>query len=302
MPSVPRHPSTALKALLLGLASLVGGAAMAIDVSALWTYSDPALSEQRFEQALVGASADDAFILRTQIARTWGLRGDFERARALLASLDAELPQRSAEAKVRHALELGRTYASTVHSPEALTAEQRERARALYLQAFETAKAAQLDFLALDALHMMVMVETDPADQLAWDLKGIAYMEQSMQPDARKWEGSLRNNVGHANRLLGNYDEALRQFRLSLAAHEREGRPANVRIAHWMIARTLRDMKRYDEALAIQLRLEREFATAGEDDPYVFEELEQLYRATGDVVRADRYAERLRAARQRERQ
>jgi hypothetical protein len=38
----------------------------------------------------------------------------------------------------------------------------------------------------------------------------------------------------------------------------------NVRIAHWMIARTLRDMKRFDEALAIQLRLEREWAAAGD--------------------------------------
>jgi tetratricopeptide (TPR) repeat protein len=275
---------------------------MAIDVAPLWNYSDPALSEQRFEQALVGAPVDDAFLLRTQIARTWGLRGDFARARAVLASLEAELPERSAEAKVRHALELGRTVASPAHPPESQTAAQRERARIDYRRAFETAKAAQLDFLAIDALHMMVMVDTGPADQLAWNVKAIAYMEQSTQPDARKWEGSLRNNVGHANRLLGNYEEALRQFHLSLAAHEREGRAANVRIAHWMIARTLRDMKRFDEAIAIQLRLEREWAVAGEDDPYVFEELEQLYRATGDAVQADRCAERLRASRQRERQ
>jgi tetratricopeptide (TPR) repeat protein len=275
---------------------------MAIDLSALWTFSDPALSEQRFQHALIGASADDAFVLRTQIARTWGLRGDFERARAILVPLEAELEQRSPEGQVRYALELGRTYASPAHPPETQTREQRERAGPLYLQAFETAKAAQLDSLAIDALHMMVMVDTDPADQLAWNYKAIAYLEQSKQPDARKWEGSLRNNIGHANRLLGNYDEALAQFRLSLAAHERDGRPVNVRIAHWMIARTLRDMKRFDEALAIQLRLEREWAAAGTDDPYVFEELEQLYRATGDVAQADRYAERLRAARQRERQ
>jgi tetratricopeptide (TPR) repeat protein len=298
----PRPPSIAVKGFLLGLACLSGAAAMAIDVSSLWTYSDPALSEQRFQHALIAASADDAFVLRTQIARTWGLRGDFGRARAILAALEAELPERSAEAKVRYALELGRTYASPAHPPETQTPEQRERARPLYLQAFETAKAAQLDVLAIDALHMMVMVDVDPAEQLAWNEKAIAYMEQSTQPEARKWEGSLRNNVGHAHRLLGNHDEALAQFRLSLAAYEREGRAANVRIAHWMIARTLRDMKRFDEAIAIQLRLEREWAAAGEDDPYVFEELEQLYRATGDVAQAERYGERLRAARQRERQ
>jgi len=69
-----------------------------------------------------------------------------------------------------------------------------------------------------------------------------------------------------------------------------------------MIARTYRDMQRFDDAIAIQLRLEREFADAGEPDPYVFEELEALYRATGDSARADVYAERLRDLRQRERQ
>lgn len=275
---------------------------MALDVSSLWTYSDPALSEQRFEAALAGASTDDAFVLRTQIARTWGIRGDFERARSILAPLQAQLPVVSAEAKVRYALELGRTYASTTHPPELLTGENRERARALYLQAFETAKAAQLDDLAIDALHMMVIVDSDPADQLAWNLKALAYMEQSSQPEARKWEGSLRNNVGYAFRLLGRLDEALAQFQLSLAAHERAGRPRNIRIAHWMVARTLRDMKRYDEAIAIQRRLEREWADAGEPDPYVFEELEQLYRATGDAAQADAYAAKLRESRQRERQ
>jgi len=66
--------------------------------------------------------------------------------------------------------------------------------------------------------------------------------------------------VGHANRLPGDHDEALRH------------------------------------------RLEREWAAAGEDDPYGFEELEELYRATGDAAQADRYGERSRAARQRERQ
>jgi len=275
---------------------------MAIDISSLWTYSDPALSEQRFQAALAGASADDAFVLRTQIARTWGMRVDFERARSILAPLEAQLPAVSAEAKVRYALELGRSHASTAHPPELLTPDHRERARTLYLQAFETAKAAQLDDLAIDALHMMVTVESDPADQLAWDLKALAYMEQSTQADARKWEGSLRNNIGYANRVLGHHDEALVQFELSLAAHERAGRPRNVRIARWMIARTLRDLQRYDEAIAIQRRLEREYADAGEPDPYVFEELEQLYRVTGDAAAADAYGVKLREARQRERQ
>ena len=59
-----------------------------------------------------------------------------------------------------------------------------------------------------------------------------------------------------------------------------------------MIAWTLRAQACNDEALAIQLRLEREGDAAGAPDPYVFEELEILYRERGDAAAAARYAAR----------
>ena len=59
-----------------------------------------------------------------------------------------------------------------------------------------------------------------------------------------------------------------------------------------MVAWTLRALGRMDEALAMQLRLERECDAAKTPDPYVYEELEMLYRATGDEDRAKHYAER----------
>jgi len=269
---------------------------MALDLSSLWNFSDPQGSEQRFRQALAGATDDDALILRTQIARTYGLRRDFVEARRLLAEVQDSVPAASAEAQVRYLLELGRTYASVAHRPEDETPESREKARSLYTTAFDKARDAHLDGLAIDALHMMAAVDTDPADQLEWDLKAIAFMEGSSQPEAKKWEGSLRNNVGYAQFLLGNYDEAIGQYRLSLAAHERANRPANVRIAHWMIARAMRAQGRYQEAIDIQLRLEREWREAGQPDRYVYEELEQLYRATGNLALANDYAAKLEAS------
>jgi hypothetical protein len=63
------------------------------------------------------------------------------------------------------------------------------------------------------------------------------------------------------------------------------------RIAHWMVAWTLRALNRTDEALEIQLRLERERQAAGAPSAYVFEELELLYLAKGDRERADHYGE-----------
>ena len=57
---------------------LAASSAMAVDVVAMWDFSNPDLSEKRFRSALESAAGDDALILQTQIARTYVLRKDFE--------------------------------------------------------------------------------------------------------------------------------------------------------------------------------------------------------------------------------
>lgn len=262
---------------------------MAIDLTPLWDFGKPADTEQRFLAALEGASPEDALILQTQIARTHGMRRDFARAQAILAAIQDDALVASPEAQVRYFLELGRTFASATHPPESQTSEAIDAARSLYLQAFDVARANELDGLAIDALHMMAFVDKEPEAQLEWDRKALAYLEQSNQPEAKAWEGSLRNNVGYALYQQGRYEDAVEEFIHSLMAHERVGKPRNVRVAYWMIAWTYRAQERFQEALEIQLRLERECAEAGEPDPYVFKELGLLYRALGDVERAEHY-------------
>jgi tetratricopeptide (TPR) repeat protein len=287
---------TSRRLLLLVTLLVIWSNTMALDVSSLWDYSKPELSEQRFRDALRTASADDGLILRTQIARSHGLRKDFVRAQEELATIADRVKTASPEAQVRYALELGRTYASATHPPQAQTPESKGAARALYTQAFEAAQKAHLDYLAVDALHMMVCVDTEPQSQIDWNVKAVAYMAGSSQLEAKKWEGPLRNNIGYAEHLLGKYDDALVQFRLSLAAYERDANVRSARIAHWMMAWTLRAQGKIQEAMAIQLRLEREWEQAGEPDPYVFEELEHLYRASNDAAKADHYQAKLRHA------
>ena len=267
---------------------------MAIDLNALWDFGKPAVSEQRFVAALEGASTEDALILQTQIARTYGIRRDFGRAQEILASIQDQALSASPEARVRYLLELGRTFASATHAAETQTAEALEAARTLFLRAFDAARASELDALAIDALHMMAFVDKEPVDQLAWDMRALAHSEDSSQPDAKAWEGSLRNNVGYALHLMGRYEEAIEQFGHSLMAHQRAGQTRSVRVAQWMIAWTYRAQERYPEALEIQLRLEREWDETGEPDPFVYEELAHLYRALGDVERAEYYAEKRR--------
>lgn len=281
--------AAAVPALILALAA---GTAQAVDLAPLWDFRQPAASEQRLRDALATAQGDDAFILRTQIARSWGLRRDFDQARALLAALQPALAGAGPEARVRYHLELGRSHASATHPPEALTEDARRLARAAFQMALDTARGAALDGLAIDAVHMFAFVDSAPAQQLHWAQQALALSLASSQPDARRWEASIRNNMGYALHQLGRFEEALAQFRLALALRELAGKPQAVRDARWMVAWTLRALKRSDEALQLQLALEREADAAGEPDPYVFEELETLYRERGDTARAAHYAQR----------
>lgn len=274
----------------------LSGPAMAIDLTPLWDFGNPALSEQRFRQALAQATGDDALILHTQIARTHGLRRDFDRARQVLQGIEAAIGAAGAEARVRYHLELGRTHASAAHDAARLTAQDKILARHHFGRALTFARESRLDALAIDAIHMFAFVDTTPAEQLQWGRTALEVVLGSTQPAARRWEASVRHNIGHALNQLGRHEEALAELLQAAALRERGTHAQATRVAHWMVARTLRSLQRADEALAIQLRLEQEGDAAGQPDPYVFEELEVLYRARGDVARAEQYRARRQAA------
>ena len=257
---------------------------MALDLAQLWNFNQPAASEQRFRTALVATTGDEALILQTQIARTFGLRGDFAGAQQILDSIEPQVERAGGEARARYALERGRTLASATHPPETQTEAVKAAARAAFLRARDVAQGERLDDLAIDALHMLAFVDTDPADQLRWGLQALSVMESSSQPAAWQWEGSLRNNVGYALHQKGRYQEALAQFELALAFRERAGDAEPIRVARWMVAWTLRALGRLDEALDMQVRLERECEAAGAPDLYVFEELELLYRERNETT------------------
>lgn len=268
---------------------------MTLDLAGLWDFRQPLLTEQRLRAALATATGDDALILQTQIARTHGLRGDFDRAREILASIEPQVHTAGAEARARHALERGRTHASAAHPPESQSDTARSLARAAYEQALGIARQAELDALAIDAIHMLAFVDTAPADQLRWSEAALAVIERSDQPAARRWEGSVRNNIGLALHTLGRFEAALAQFERAVVLRERESNAEATRVAHWMVAWTLRAMQRTSEALAIQLHLEREADAAGAPDPFVFEELELIHREMGDTDKAAHYAGRKQA-------
>lgn len=270
----------------------------AVDVTELWDFSNPALSEQRFRTALESASGDDALILRTQIARTYMLRKEFETARNQLRELEPAVQTAGPEAQARYWLEMGRSYASHRHAPESQTPETRQRARVAFEQALAISKQAKLDAVTIDALHMFVFVDTAPEDQLRWNLQALSIVDASADPAARRWEASIRSNTGEALVELGRYDEALMHFRKALALREQGSNAAVTRDARWHVARILRLQNHIDQALAIQQRIEREAEAAQQPRVYIFEELELLHHAKGEIERAEHYARRVQALRQ----
>lgn len=251
-----------------------------MDIKGLWNFADPAASEALFRERLAGAGVDDALSLQTQIARSYSLRGRFDEAHHLLDSMQPELAAAGAEPRVRWLLERGRTFRSS---------RQLDRAKPLFAQAVDAAGAAGLDELTIDAMHMMALVEPASAEQMRWNLRALALAESSIDANARSWKASLANNIGMTLHDEGKFDQALLGFRSAVDAREPMGNAANTRAAHWMVAWTLRSLKRHDEALDILHRLEREAAAANEPDGFVFEELAENLLAIGQAAQARPY-------------
>jgi tetratricopeptide (TPR) repeat protein len=266
-----------MKRVVLACAFAAGAACAAVDVDALWNYSDPAASEARFREALTKAQGDDALVLRTQIARTLGLRQRHEEAHRELDAVEAAARDAGAAVHVRIALERGRVLRSSGKPAEG---------KPLFVRAFETADANKLERLAADALHMIALVEPQQDERIAWNRRTIDYARKASDPRAQGWQAAAHNNIGSDLREAGRLDDSLAAFRDALAAYERKGRADEVRIARWQIANVLRLKGQRDEALAMQLALERDAAAAGAPDPYVYDELAQLRRAAGDETLA----------------
>jgi tetratricopeptide (TPR) repeat protein len=225
---------------------------------------------------------DQRLEVQTQIARTFSLRRDFAQAHKLLDEVEPQLASAGAAPRVRYLLERGRTFNS---------AGDKERARPLFVQAWEIAMAHDLEGLAVDAAHMVPIV-VGGAEGAQWTQRGVDLARRSNDPKARAMLPALLNNHAWNLHDEGRYAEALPAFREAEAAWLATGRQPQGRIARWSVARCLRSLGRFDEALTIQRSLEKEWAAAGSVDGYVFEELAELLEATGRRDEAKPYFRR----------
>lgn len=259
------------------------------DFDAWWDYDQPAESERRFRELLpqAEASGDHGYSaeLLTQIARAAGLQREFAAAHAMLDAAAALIGGVAGRPQIRYLLERGRAFNS---------AGQPEQAQPLFMQAWELARAQREDFYAVDAAHMLAIVEP-PAQKLAWERRALELAEASDQPRARGWLGSLYNNMGWSYHALGEHAQALDCFERALAARQAAGAAGPIRIARWCVGRGLRALGRHAEALAVQQALAAELSGAGQSDGFIDEELGECLLALGQPEQARPYFARAHA-------
>lgn len=251
-----------------------------MDIDSFWEYGDPALSEGRFRSVLGPATGDERLELLTQIARTYSLRGRFEEAHAVLNEVEQQLARAGAVPRARYLLERGRTFNSS---------GEKEKARGLSVEAWEQALAAGLEGLAIDAAHMAAITYSGTPDAIAWNQRGLDMARASSAPKARALIPAMLNNSAWELHDMGRFGEALPLFEEAQAEWEARGRPQQIQIAKWSVARCLRSLGRHDEALALQRALEAEHEAAGTVDGYVFEEIAENLAALGKADEAKPY-------------
>jgi len=252
------------------------------DLDKLWNFQDPAATEMKFRdvvpQAERSADLDYRLQLQTQIARTLGLQGRFVEAHETLDSVGPALTGETKVARVRYLLERGRALNSS---------GKPEEARPLFLEAWEYGRSQGVDFYAVDAAHMMAIVEP-PGEKLGWNTKAMELAEATGDERARGWLASLYNNIGWDYHDKGEYAKALESLQKAWDWHQERDRTRgaeapgrHTRIAKWSVAKQLRMLGRTGEALAMQRELLEEWDTAGEEDGFVYEEVAECLLVLG---------------------
>ena len=242
----------------------------------LWNYNKPDETEKKFREILPGikASGDKSAYLQllTQIARTLGLQKKFDEAHKLLDETEAQLTDEDHVSQIRYLLERGRAFNSSGKT---------EKAEELFLKAYELGLRTAEENLTVDAAHMMAIVKSGE-QSLEWNETAMKFAENSSEPAAKKWLGSLYNNTGWTYFEMKEYDKALELFEKCKEWHKERNTGPGLFIARWSVSKILRMLGRVDEALDIQNELLKEIEESkAEQDGYVYEELGECYFLKG---------------------
>ncbi|KAA0276282.1 MAG: tetratricopeptide repeat protein, partial [Chloroflexi bacterium] len=163
--------------------------------------------------------------------------------------VERQLTGAGARPNVRYLLERGRTFNSN---------SEKDKARELFIRAWEQAQQARLDGLAVDAAHMVAITYSGSSEAIDWNRQGLVIARGSHDPKAKGLIPAMLNNSAWDLHQMGRFEEALSLFKEAQAEWTARGKPERIQIAKWSVARCFRSLERYDEALEIQRALEAE--------------------------------------------
>ncbi|MGH2574681.1 MAG: tetratricopeptide repeat protein [Ignavibacteria bacterium] len=254
------------------------------DFDSLWDYNHPEKTEIKFRELLPAAKKSDNlqyFLqLLTQIARTQGLQRKFDDAHKTLDEAEGLMTGEMKKEKIRYLLERGRTYNSSNFL---------DKAKPLFLKAWKLGLESGEDFYAIDAAHMMAIVESQD-EALNWNEKALELAEKSQDDKAKKWLGALYNNIGWTYHDRGDYDKALDYFVKDFKWYSENNKHNEARIARWSIAKSMRSLNRIDEALGMQKSILKEIEENNlEPDGFVYEEVGECLLALKKATESQPY-------------
>lgn len=251
------------------------------DFNALWDHERPGETEARFRDLLPAAQASgdrDYYLqLLTQVARAQGLQRKYDAAHATLDHVRELMTHDLTAVRVRYLLERGRCFNDTGNP---------DRARASFVEAWDVAREHRLDAYAVDAAHMMGIIEPAADEALAWNERAMAHAQASADPAARRWLATLQNNIGWTYYGMGRHADALRVFEEAVVLRREQGGAGPLRIARYAVAKARRALGQIKAALAEQEALLRECELSREPDGYVHEEIGECLIALGHRAEA----------------
>jgi len=209
----------------------------------LWNFDDLDGTEQCLHAQLDQETTDSGRAeLLTQLARVEGLRQSFDEGEELIGQAEA-LAGDSVPARIRIDLERGRLLRSGGDAIAAMP---------LFETAFNAAREADEQFIAVDAAHMCAIAAPDRVSRQAWTQRGIDIAQASPDRNVSYWLGPLYNNLGVDHAEAGEHDAALDAFKRALEVRLRypENPPA-IQWAQESVAEQLRALGRDEEAKAV---------------------------------------------------
>lgn len=254
------------------------------DFDKLWNYDDPSGTEKKFRELLPNAEKgkDKEYYLElmTQIARTNSLQMKFDEAHEILDKVMKQLKPEYITARIRFMLERGRTYNSS---------KVFDKARELFLAAYMQADKYEEDNLAIDAVHMLGIVDKGE-ESLKWNELAIQMAEDTEDGKAKGWLGSLYNNTGWTLHDMKEYDKAMVLFEKQVLFYSKKDNKRLMAISKWCVARCLRSMQKTALALTQQLELKDWMEKEGlERDGYNSEEIGECMLELGRKDEAKPY-------------